>query len=86
MKQRLRLNIDQYLAITPQRQQAIRLLQLILRLNPKILLHLCINSCYASLTQRINNGIVNDFLKSTQTRQETLLIVNYQKEFFEYGI
>ena len=70
-------------------------------LNPNILPHLSINNYYASLVERKKQGIDNQFLKnnlqearwflkSLQSRQETLLkvaryIVDYQKEFFDFG-
>lgn len=70
-------------------------------LNNNVLPHLSINSHYASLIQRANNSADNQylknnlqearwFLKSIQSRQETLLkvatcIVEYQKNFFELG-
>ncbi len=70
-------------------------------LNPYALPHLSINRHYASLIQRTSNGIDHQFLKhnlqearwflkSIQSRQETLLkvaryIVDYQKEFLEFG-
>ncbi len=70
-------------------------------LNPSTLPRLSINNYYASLLKRTNN--ITDlhflktnlqearwFLKSVQSRQETLLkvaqyIVDYQKDFLEYG-
>lgn len=70
-------------------------------LNPHILPHLSINRYYASLVRRTQSGADNQFLKnnlqearwflkSIQSRQETLLkvacyIVNYQEEFLEFG-
>ncbi len=70
-------------------------------LTPNILPHLSINSYYASLIRRTKNNIDHQFLKhnlqearwflkSIQSRQETLLkvaryIVNYQKGFLEFG-
>lgn len=70
-------------------------------LNPHTLPHLSINNYYASLIRRTKNSIDNQFLKnnlqearwflkSIQSRQETLLkvarfIVDYQKGFFEFG-
>lgn len=70
-------------------------------LNPNTLPRLSINSHYASLIQRADNSADNQFLKnnlqearwflkSIQSRQETLLkvaccIVDYQKDFLEYG-
>lgn len=71
------------------------------QLNNKTLPHLSINNQYASLIQRADNSADNQylknslqearwFLKSIQSRQETLLkvatcIVDYQKGFFELG-
>ncbi|KTD67518.1 RNA polymerase factor sigma-54 [Legionella shakespearei] len=70
-------------------------------LNQNVLPNLSINSQYASLIQRADNSIDNQFLKnnlqearwflkSIQSRQETLLkvatcIVEYQKGFLELG-
>lgn len=70
-------------------------------LNQNVLPHLSINNQYASLIQRANNSVDNQFLKnnlqearwflkSIQSRQETLLkvatsIVEYQKQFLELG-
>lgn len=70
-------------------------------LNQGVLPHLSINNQYASLIQRADNSIDNQFLKnnlqearwflkSIQSRQETLLkvancIVEYQKGFLEFG-
>jgi len=70
-------------------------------LNHNTLPHLSINSQYASLIQRADNSADNQFLKnnlqearwflkSIQSRQETLLkvarcIVEYQTDFLEYG-
>ncbi len=70
-------------------------------LNQGIIPHLSINNQYAALIQRADNSIDNQFLKnnlqearwflkSIQSRQETLLkvancIVDYQKGFFEFG-
>lgn len=70
-------------------------------LNNNVLPHLSINNQYASLIQRADNSIDNQFLKnnlqearwflkSIQSRQETLLkvatcIVEYQQGFLEYG-
>ena len=70
-------------------------------LNESILPHLSINNYYASLINRTSNNADHQFLKtnlqearwflkSVQSRQETLLkvarhIVDYQKEFFEFG-
>jgi RNA polymerase sigma-54 factor len=70
-------------------------------LNQNTLPHLSINHQYASLIQRADNSLDNQFLKnnlqearwflkSIQSRQETLLkvatcIVEYQKGFLEYG-
>lgn len=70
-------------------------------LNQNILPTLSINKQYASLIQRANNSKDNQFiknhlqearwfLKSIQSRQETLIkvaqcIVDYQQEFFEHG-
>lgn len=70
-------------------------------LNQNTLPHLSINNQYASLIQRADNSVDNQFLKnnlqearwflkSIQSRQETLLkvatsIVEYQKEFLELG-
>lgn len=70
-------------------------------LNPNTLPRLSINSYYASLVSRTKNSIDHQFLKnnlqearwflkSIQSRQETLLkvaryIVDYQKEFLEFG-
>ena len=70
-------------------------------LNPNTLPHLSINSYYASLIQQTKNSSDSQFLKnnlqearwflkSIQSRQETLLkvaryIVDYQKEFLEFG-
>lgn len=70
-------------------------------LNPHTLPRLSINNHYASLIQRANNSADNQFLKnnlqearwflkSIQSRQETLLkvarcIVEYQQDFFEHG-
>lgn len=71
------------------------------KLNPHALPDLSINSHYASLIQRANNSGDNQFLKnnlqearwflkSIQSRQETLLkvaqcMVEYQQDFFEEG-
>ncbi|PJD98097.1 MAG: RNA polymerase factor sigma-54 [Legionella sp.] len=71
------------------------------RLNQSVLPRLTINNHYASLIQRADNSLDNQFLKnnlqearwflkSIQSRQETLLkvatcIVDYQKSFLEYG-
>jgi RNA polymerase sigma-54 factor len=70
-------------------------------LNQNVLPHLSINNQYAALIQRADNSADNQylknnlqearwFLKSIQSRQETLLkvatcIVEYQKGFLEYG-
>ncbi len=70
-------------------------------LNHGVLPHLSINNQYAALIQRADNSIDNQFLKnnlqearwflkSIQSRQETLLkvatcIVEYQKGFLEFG-
>ncbi len=70
-------------------------------LNPNTLPRLSINSHYASLIQRADNSADNQFLKnnlqearwflkSIQSRQETLLkvarcIVDYQQNFLEHG-
>lgn len=70
-------------------------------LNQHTLPHLTINNQYASLIQRADNSADNQFLKnnlqearwflkSIQSRQETLLkvarcIVDYQTEFLEHG-
>ncbi|MGC1181898.1 RNA polymerase factor sigma-54 [Legionella sp.] len=70
-------------------------------LNQNILPHLSINNQYAALIQRADNSIDNQFLKnnlqearwflkSLQSRQETLLkvaicIMEYQKSFLEFG-
>ncbi|MFT4058788.1 MAG: RNA polymerase factor sigma-54 [Legionella sp.] len=70
-------------------------------LNQNILPHLSINNQYASLIQRADNSADNQFLKnnlqearwflkSIQSRQETLLkvatcIMDYQKSFLELG-
>jgi RNA polymerase sigma-54 factor len=70
-------------------------------LNPNALPHVSINNYYASLIQREKNGSDSQFLKnnlqearwflkSIKSRQETLLkvaryIVDYQKEFLEFG-
>lgn len=70
-------------------------------LNPNTLPRLSINTQYASLIQRADNSVDNQFLKnnlqearwflkSIQSRQETLLkvancIVEYQQDFLEYG-
>lgn len=70
-------------------------------LNQNVLPHLSINSHYAALIQRADNSTDNQylknnlqearwFLKSLQSRQETLLkvancIVEYQQGFLEYG-
>lgn len=70
-------------------------------LNHGVLPHLTINNQYAALIQRANNSTDNQFLKnnlqearwflkSIQSRQETLLkvatcIVEYQKGFLEFG-
>lgn len=70
-------------------------------LNQSVLPHLSINNQYASLIQRADNSIDNQFLKnnlqearwflkSIQSRQETLLkvatcIVEYQQGFLEFG-
>jgi len=70
-------------------------------LNQGVLPHLSINNQYAALIQRADNSIDNQFLKnnlqearwflkSIQSRQETLLkvancIVEYQKGFLEFG-
>jgi len=71
------------------------------QLNQYVLPHLTINNQYAALIQRADNSADNQFLKnnlqearwflkSIQSRQETLLkvatcIVEYQKGFLEYG-
>lgn len=71
------------------------------RLNQNVLPKLSINSQYAALIQRADNSSDNQFLKnnlqearwflkSIQSRQETLLkvatcIVEYQKDFLEFG-
>lgn len=73
----------------------------LVQLNQNVLPQLSINHQYASLIQRADNSADNQFLKnnlqearwflkSIQSRQETLLkvatcIVEYQKGFFEYG-
>jgi RNA polymerase sigma-54 factor len=70
-------------------------------LNQNVLPHLSINNQYAALIQRADNSIDNQFLKnnlqearwflkSIQSRQETLLkvatcIVEYQQGFLEFG-
>jgi RNA polymerase sigma-54 factor len=70
-------------------------------LNQNVLPHLGINSQYASLVKKVHNEadhlyLKNNlqearwFLKSIQSRQETLLkvaqyIVNYQQEYFNFG-
>lgn len=70
-------------------------------LNQSVLPHLSINNQYASLIQRADNSADNQFLKnnlqearwflkSIQSRQETLLkvavsIMEYQKGFLEFG-
>jgi len=70
-------------------------------LNQNVLPHLSINNQYASLIQRADNSVDNQFLKnnlqearwflkSIQSRQETLLkvatsIVEYQQGFLEFG-
>lgn len=70
-------------------------------LNQSVLPHLSINNQYASLIQRANNSADNQFLKnnlqearwflkSIQSRQETLLkvakcIMEYQQGFLEFG-
>ena len=70
-------------------------------LNQSVLPNLSINSQYAALIQRADNSVDNQFLKnnlqearwflkSIQSRQETLLkvatcIVEYQKGFLEFG-
>ncbi|KTD55450.1 RNA polymerase factor sigma-54 [Legionella quateirensis] len=70
-------------------------------LNQTVLPHLSINNQYAALIQRADNSVDNQylknnlqearwFLKSIQSRQETLLkvatcIVEYQKGFLEFG-
>lgn len=70
-------------------------------LNQSVLPHLSINSQYAALIQRADNSIDNQFLKnnlqearwflkSIQSRQETLLkvatcIIEYQQGFLEFG-
>lgn len=70
-------------------------------LNPNTLPKIGINTLYASMVQRANNSADNQFLKnnlqearwflkSIQSRQETLLkvascIVEYQNDFFELG-
>ncbi|KTD38903.1 RNA polymerase sigma-54 factor (sigma-L) [Legionella nautarum] len=70
-------------------------------LNPNTLPRLSINNHYASLIQRADNSADNQFLKnnlqearwflkSIQSRQETLLkvarcIVDYQQDFLEHG-
>lgn len=70
-------------------------------LNQGVLPHLSINNQYAALIQRADNSLDNQFLKnnlqearwflkSIQSRQETLLkvatcIVDYQKGFLEFG-
>jgi RNA polymerase sigma-54 factor len=70
-------------------------------LNQSALPHLSINNQYASLIQRADNSVDNQFLKnnlqearwflkSIQSRQETLLkvatcIIEYQKDFLEFG-
>lgn len=70
-------------------------------LNQSVLPNLSINNQYASLIQRADNSVDNQFLKnnlqearwflkSIQSRQETLLkvatcIVEYQKGFLEFG-
>lgn len=71
------------------------------QLNQEILPRLSINSQYAALIQRADNSADNQylknnlqearwFLKSIQSRQDTLLkvaraIVDYQKDYFELG-
>ncbi|WP_115703957.1 RNA polymerase factor sigma-54 [Legionella sainthelensi] len=71
------------------------------QLNQSVLPHLSINNQYASLIQRADNSADNQFLKnnlqearwflkSIQSRQETLLkvatcIMEYQQGFLEYG-
>lgn len=71
------------------------------QLNQTALPHLSINNQYASLIQRADNSADNQFLKnnlqearwflkSIQSRQETLLkvatcVMEYQKGFLEYG-
>ncbi|MCE0724709.1 MULTISPECIES: RNA polymerase factor sigma-54 [Legionella] len=71
------------------------------QLNQSVLPHLSINSQYASLIQRADNSADNQFLKnnlqearwflkSIQSRQETLLkvatcIMEYQQGFLEFG-
>ncbi|KTD53299.1 RNA polymerase sigma-54 factor (sigma-L) [Legionella santicrucis] len=71
------------------------------QLNQNVLPHLSINNQYASLIQRADNSADNQFLKnnlqearwflkSIQSRQETLLkvatcIMEYQQGFLEYG-
>lgn len=71
------------------------------QLNQNVLPNLSINNQYASLIQRANNSADNQFLKnnlqearwflkSIQSRQETLLkvgtcIMEYQKGFLDYG-
>lgn len=70
-------------------------------LNQNVLPHLSINNQYAALIQRADNSVDNQFLKnnlqearwflkSIQSRQETLLkvatcIVEYQQGFLEFG-
>ena len=70
-------------------------------LNQSVLPHLSINNQYAALIQRADNSVDNQylknnlqearwFLKSIQSRQETLLkvatcIVEYQQGFLEFG-
>jgi len=70
-------------------------------LNQNVLPHLSINNQYASLVQRADNSADNQFLKnnlqearwflkSIQSRQETLLkvatcIIEYQQGFLEFG-
>jgi RNA polymerase sigma-54 factor len=71
------------------------------QLNQYVLPHLTINNQYAALIQRADNSVDNQFLKnnlqearwflkSIQSRQETLLkvatcIVEYQQGFLEFG-
>lgn len=73
----------------------------VVSLNQACLPRLSINKFYSSMIQRANNSTDNQFLKnnlqearwflkSIQSRQETLLkvgrcIVDYQAEFFEFG-
>ncbi|GGI86345.1 RNA polymerase factor sigma-54 [Legionella impletisoli] len=70
-------------------------------LNPDTLPQLSINNSYASMIERANNSVENQFLKTNlqearwllkgiQSRQDTLLnvarfIVEFQNDFFEYG-